>query len=152
MFTVRLAVSQVLLCMGAWTFIGARVGSHASIPHQDLSTVISVLSLWSTMVSSAGSTIAATIWQSSMLDYIREECPHGTSEETLRSVHGSTSTLKTKYDWDDPLRMGAIAAYARTNGIIFTTSLVRACLSVIFSALMPSWSSSLTTRNTNESL
>jgi hypothetical protein len=150
MSTVRLAGSQVLLDMGAWTVIGARVGSQASVPHQDLSTVISVLSLWSTMTSSTGSTIAATIWQSSMLDYIREECPHGTSEETLRSVCGSISTLKTKYDWGDPIRMGAIAAYARTNGIIFTTSLVRACLPLIFSALMPSKTSSLTSRVTDE--
>jgi hypothetical protein len=45
MSTVRLAISQILLSMGAWIVIGARVGSQASVPHQDLSTVISVLPL-----------------------------------------------------------------------------------------------------------
>lgn len=136
--TARLALSQIFLGMGAWSVIGARVGSQASVPHQDLSTVISVLSLWSTMASSVGSTISATIWQSRMLNFMREECPPGTPEETLRSIYGSISTLKTKYDWDDPIRMGAVAAYTRTNGIIFTTSLVLACLPIIFTALMPS--------------
>lgn len=149
MSTARLAISQILLGMGAWTVIGARVGSQASVPHQDLSTVISVLSLWSTMASSIGSTIAATIWQSRMLNYMREECPLGTSEEILRSIYGSISTLKTKYDWEDPIRVGAIAAYTRANGIIFTTSLVLACLPVIFSALMPSKSSLLSMNKSN---
>lgn len=135
--TARLAISQVLLGMGAWTVIGARVGSQASVPHQDLSTVISVMSLWSTMASSIGSTIAATIWQNRMLNYMREECPQGTSEATLKSIYGSIKILKTEYDWDDPIRMGAVAAYTRTNGIIFTTSLVLAAIPVIFSMTMP---------------
>jgi hypothetical protein len=77
------------------------------------------------MASSVGSTIAATIWQSRTLDYMREECPLGTPDKPLRSIYGSISTLKTKYDWGDPIRVGAIAAYTRTNG---TTSLVLACL------------------------
>lgn len=136
--TVRLAFSQVLLGMGAWTVIGARVGSQASVAHQDLSTVISVLSLWSTMASSIGSTIAATIWQNRMLSYMREEVPAGTSESVLRSIYGSIRTLKTKYDWEDPIRRGAIVAYTRTNGVIFTTALVLAAVPIIASALMPS--------------
>lgn len=136
--TARLSVSQVLLGMGAWTVIGARVGSQASVPHQDLAIVISVLSLWSTMASSVGSTIAAAIWQNRMLGYMREECPPGTSEKVLESIYGSIRTLKTKYDWEDPIRKGAIVAYERTNGIIFVTALVLAALPVIFSALMPS--------------
>lgn len=136
--TARLAISQVLLGMGAWQVIGARVGSQASVPHQDLSTVISVLSLWSTMASSIGSTIAATIWQSRMLNYMREECPAGTSEETLAAIYGSIKELKTKYEWNDPIREGAIRAYTRTNGIIFTTSLVISSLTVLFSLVMPS--------------
>lgn len=136
--TARLSVSQVLLGMGAWTVIGARVGSQASVPHQDLATCISVLSLWSTMASSIGSTIAAVIWQNRMLGYMREECPAGTSEKVLETIYGSIKTLKTKYDWEDPIRKGAILAYERTNGIIFTTAVVLAALPVIFSMLMPS--------------
>ncbi|KAI7153722.1 hypothetical protein KC349_g8184 [Hortaea werneckii] len=137
--TARLAVSQVLLGMGAWTVVGARVGSQASVPHQDLSTVISVMSLWSTMASSIGSTIAATIWQNRMLNYMREECPPETSEATIKTIYGSIKKLKTEYDWDDPIRKGAVAAYTRTNGIIFTTSVVLAAIPVIFSMTMPDY-------------
>ncbi|SMY23173.1 unnamed protein product [Zymoseptoria tritici ST99CH_1A5] len=137
--TARLAVSQVMLGMGAWTVIGARVGSQASVPHQDLSVVISVMSLWSTMASSIGSTIAATIWQDRMLGYMREECPPDTPEATLKKIYGSIKTLKTKYDWDDPVRMGAIRAYTRTNGIILAVSLVLAAVPVVFSCLMPNY-------------
>lgn len=144
--TARLAIGQILLGMGAWTVIGARVGSQASVAHQDLATVISVLSLWSTMASSIGSTISASIWQSRMLNFMREECPPGTPEKTLSTIYGSIKKLKAEYDWEDPIREGAIRAYTRTNGIIFTTSLVLACLPVIFSALMPS--ESLTYKNT----
>ncbi|KAM0714484.1 hypothetical protein Q7P37_010271 [Cladosporium fusiforme] len=136
--TARLAISQVLLGMGAWTVIGARVGSQASVPHQDLSTVISVMSLWSTMASSIGSTIAATIWQNRMLAYMREECPTGTSEATLKTIYGSIRTLKG-YDWNDPIRKGAVVAYTRTNGIIFTTSLILAAVPVVFSMTMPDY-------------
>ncbi|KAI7663834.1 hypothetical protein KC318_g8095, partial [Hortaea werneckii] len=137
--TARLTVSQVLLGMGAWTVVGARVGSQASVPHQDLSTVISVMSLWSTMASSIGSTIAATIWQNRMLNYMREECPPTTSEATIKTIYGSIKKLKTEYDWDDPIRKGAVAAYTRTNGIIFTTSVVLAAIPVIFSMTMPDY-------------
>ncbi|KAL2067691.1 hypothetical protein VTL71DRAFT_15787 [Oculimacula yallundae] len=137
--TARLAASQVLLGMGAWSVIGARVGSQASVPHQDLSTVISVLSLWSTMASSIGSTISATIWQNKMLQYMREECPPGTSEKTLNAIYGSIKTLKTKYEFNDPIRVGAIAAYSRTNGIIFVTALILATVPVLATLLMPNY-------------
>lgn len=135
--TARLAISQVFLGVGAWTVIGARVGSQASVPHQDLSTVISVLSLWSTMASSVGSTIAATIWQDRMLGFMREECPPGTSEDTLTTIYGSIKTLRTTYEWDDPIRQGAVRAYTRTNGIIFATAAVLAAVPVVFSFMMP---------------
>lgn len=135
--TARLAISQVFLGVGAWTVIGARVGSQASVPHQDLSTVISVLSLWSTMASSVGSTIAATIWQDRMLGFMREECPPGTPESTLSSIYGSIKVLRTEYDWNDPIRQGAVVAYTRTNGIIFATSIALSVVPVIFSLMMP---------------
>ncbi|KJX92951.1 siderophore iron transporter like protein [Zymoseptoria brevis] len=137
--TAQLAVSQVMLGMGAWSVIGARVGSQASVPHQDLSVVISVMSLWSTMASSIGSTIAATIWQNRMLGYMREECPPSTPEATLKKIYGSIKTLKTKYSWDDPIREGAIRAYTRTNGIILAVSLVLAAVPVVLSCLMPNY-------------
>jgi CO/xanthine dehydrogenase Mo-binding subunit len=70
--TAALVVSQLLLGTGSLTVIGARVGSQASVPHEHLATVIANLSLWSTLGSSVGSAIAATVWTEKMLDYMRE--------------------------------------------------------------------------------
>lgn len=47
--TAALAIAQVLFSFGAFTVVGARVGSQASVPHEDVATVIAGLSLWSTL-------------------------------------------------------------------------------------------------------
>ncbi|PSN64979.1 MFS general substrate transporter [Corynespora cassiicola Philippines] len=136
--TAALAMSQVLLGMGAFTVIGARVGSQASVPHEDLSTVIALLSLWTTLGSSVGYTIAATIWTDRMLPYMREEMPN-VPEKTIKTIYGSIKTLRTKYDWTDPIRQGAVRAYTRVNGIIFIAAVVLNVVPVICSLLMPDY-------------
>lgn len=47
--TAALAIAQVLFSFGAFTVVGARVGSQASVSHEDVATVIAGLSLWSTL-------------------------------------------------------------------------------------------------------
>ncbi|CAG8109384.1 unnamed protein product [Penicillium salamii] len=135
--TGALVASQILLGTGALTVIGARVGSQASVPHEDMATVISNLSLWSTLGSSVGYTIASSIWTEKMLAYMRDECPTGTPESTLKKIYGSIKVLRTKYEWDDPIRQGAVRAYTRTNGVIFITATLLAVIPVIFSLMMP---------------
>ncbi|KAH7377401.1 major facilitator superfamily domain-containing protein [Pyrenochaeta sp. MPI-SDFR-AT-0127] len=136
--TGALVVSQLLLGCGAFTVIGARVGSQASVPHEDLSTAIAILSLWSTLASSVGYTIAASIWTDRMLPYMREEMPD-VPEKTLKTIYGSIKTLRTKYGWQDPIRQGAVRAYTRVNGILFLTAIVLNILPVIFSFCMPDY-------------
>lgn len=134
--TATLVVSQLLLGCGAFAVIGARVGSQASVPHEDLSSAIAIIALWSTLASSVGSTIAGSIWQDKMLPYMREEMPN-VPEKTLKSVYGSIKKLRTEYSWDDPIREGAVRAYTRVNGILFLVALVVNILPVIFSLCMP---------------
>ncbi|CAO2649791.1 Nn.00g010830.m01.CDS01 [Neocucurbitaria sp. VM-36] len=136
--TGALVMSQLLLGCGAFSVIGARVGSQASVPHEDLSSAIAILSLWSTLASSVGYTIAASIWTDKMLPYMREEIPDA-PEKTIQSIYGSIKTLRTKYDWEDPIRQGAVRAYTRVNGIIFVTAIVLNILPVIFSLCMPDY-------------
>lgn len=69
----------------------------ASVPHEDLATLIASLSLWSTLASSVGSTIATSIWQKKMLPAMREEAPLGTTDATLRKIYGSIRDLRTDY-------------------------------------------------------
>lgn len=134
--TGALVVSQLLLGCGAFTVIGARVGSQASVPHEDLSSAIAILSLWTTLASSVGYTIAASIWTDKMLPYMREEMPD-VPEKTLKTIYGSIKILRTKYDWEDPIRQGAVRAYTRVNGTLFLTAIVLNILPVIFSFCMP---------------
>lgn len=137
--TGALVVSQILLGTGALTVIGARVGSQASVPHEDMATVIANLSLWSTLGSSVGYAVASAIWTEKMLPYMQEECPSDTPESTLQTIYGSIKDLRKKYAWDDPIRQGAIRAYTRTNGLIFITATVLAAIPVIFSLMMPDY-------------
>jgi hypothetical protein len=136
--TVALSFSQVFLGMGAFTVIGARVGSQASVPHEDLASVIALLSLWSTIGSSIGSTICAAIWQDKMKTYLQQELPN-TSDETINKIYGSIKILRTQYDWQDPIRQGAITAYTRVNGLIFIAATTIAFVPVVGSMLMPDY-------------
>ncbi|KAJ8117418.1 hypothetical protein OPT61_g1372 [Boeremia exigua] len=134
--TGALVVSQLLLGCGAFTVIGARVGSQASVPHEDLSSAIAIIALWSTLASSVGSTIAGSIWQDKMLDNMRQELPD-VPEKTLQTIFGSIKKLRTEYGWNDPVRQGAIRAYTRVNGTLFLVAVVLNIIPVIFSLLMP---------------
>lgn len=136
--TAALAISQILLGVGSLSVFGARLGAQASVPHKDLASAIAIASLWTTIGNSVGYTISTAIWTEHMLGYMREECPPGTPESTLRKIYGSISVLRTEYGWEDPIRQGAVAAYTRTNGLIFTAACVLSVIPVIFSCLMPS--------------
>ena len=148
--TATLVVSQLLLGCGAFTVIGARVGSQASVPHEDLSSAIAIISLWSTLASSVGSTIAGSIWQDKMLPYMREEMPD-VPDKTLTSIYGSIKKLRAEYSWDDPIRKGAVRAYTRVNGTLFLVAVVLNILPVIFSLCMPGeYSSTISSLRTDK--
>ncbi|KAF2010563.1 MFS general substrate transporter [Aaosphaeria arxii CBS 175.79] len=136
--TVALVLSQILVGCNSFQVIGARVGSQASVPHEDLSSVIAILSLWSTLGSSVGYSIAGSIWTTHMISNMRDELPN-VPEKTIQSLYGSIKTLRTKYRFDDPIRQGAIRAYTRTNGVLFVTALVLNIIPIIASLLMPNY-------------
>lgn len=136
--TVALTFSQILLGFAAFQNIGARVASQASVPHEDLSSVIALQSLWSTLGSSVGYTVAASIWQDRMVGFMREELP-GVPDKTITTIYGSIADLRSEYDWNSPVRKGAIRAYTRTNGIIFVTSTVLNIIPIICGILAPDY-------------
>jgi MFS family permease len=136
--TAALVISQIFLGLGAFSVIGARVGSQASVPHEDLASVIALLSLWSTIGSSIGSTIASSIWTAQMVDNMRTELPD-VPESTIKKIYGSIKILRTDYDWEDPVRRGAIQAYTQTNGVIFIAATVIAIVPFIGAMGMPNY-------------
>ncbi|KAJ5264756.1 major facilitator superfamily domain-containing protein [Penicillium rubens] len=134
--TAPLAVSQILLGASALTALGSRVGAMASVPHEDMASLIAAYFLWTYLGTAAGYAIASSFWTGRMLDFMREELPD-TPEETLREIYGSVEILRTKYEVGSIVREGAIRAYARTNGIIFITASVISVLSLLCSVFMP---------------
>lgn len=136
--TARLVVAQLLFCLGSFNVVGVRVGSQASVPHDDMATIISLLTLWSTLGSSIGSAVASAVWTHEMLPRMRAEMP-GVSEATVAKLYGNIRTLRTSYDFDDPVRQGAIRAYARVNGHISIAALVIAGVPLVATFFMPNF-------------
>ncbi|KIW85436.1 hypothetical protein Z517_00826 [Fonsecaea pedrosoi CBS 271.37] len=136
--TARLVAAQLLFCLGSFNVVGVRVGSQASVPHEDMATMISVLTLWSTLGSSIGSAISSVIWTNEMLDRMRRDMP-GVDEATLRKLYGSIRSLRTGYEFEDPIRQGAIRAYAYVNGRIAITALVLAAVPLVATLFMPDY-------------
>lgn len=136
--TARLIAAQLIFCLGSFNVVGARVGSQASVPHEDMATVIALLTLWSTLGSSVGSAISAAIWTNEMLDRMYEEMiPAGADAKTIQKLYGSITKLRSTYEFNDPIRQAAIRAYSAINGHIAITALVLAAVPAIASLFMP---------------
>ncbi|KAI7160113.1 hypothetical protein KC349_g3722 [Hortaea werneckii] len=135
--TARLVCSQVLFGFGSFVVIGTRVASQASVPHEDVATVIANLALWSTLGSSVGASIASAIWSNLMLGYMREEMPN-TPAATLQKIYGSITVLHSR-PFDDPVRQGGIRAYSKVLGLIFVISAVIAAVEFVLTLFMPNY-------------
>ncbi|KUI54240.1 Siderophore iron transporter 3 [Cytospora mali] len=138
--TGRLVAAQLIFCLGSFNVVGARVGSQAAVPHEDMATVIALLALWSTLGSSVGSAISSAIWTNEMLDRMyKEMIPAGADEKTIKKLYGSIKKLRSGYDFDDPIRQAAIRAYSAINGHIAIAALVLAAVPTIASLFMPNY-------------
>jgi hypothetical protein len=136
--TARLVVAQLVFCLGSFNIVGARVGSQASVPHEDMASIISLLSLWSTLGSSVGSAVSSAIWTNEMLNQMYMEMA-GVDEATILKLYGNIKTLRTTYDFDSPVRQGAIRAYAHVNGHIAITALLLAAVPLLATFFMPNF-------------
>lgn len=134
--TTRLVVAQLIYCMGSFNVVGARVGSQASVPHEDMASIIALLSLWSSLGSSVGSALSSAIWTNEMLSRMRKEMP-GVDEATILKLYGSIKKLRTSYGLHHPVRQGAIRAYAHVNGHIAIAALVLAGVPLFATLFMP---------------
>ncbi|KAK7422838.1 hypothetical protein QQX98_001400 [Neonectria punicea] len=122
--TGALVVSMVLIGFGgSMSVVGSRVASQASVPHQDVALVISLLSLWSRIGSAVGSAVVAVIWSSYMPDELREHLPAPVNETLVQTLFSSVSSIRTLYDFDDPVRQGAIVAYRNSLYYCLVTAL-----------------------------
>ncbi|KAF2015192.1 MFS general substrate transporter [Aaosphaeria arxii CBS 175.79] len=135
--TARLVAAQLIFCLSSLNVVGARVGVQASVPHSDVASLISIITLWSTLGSSVGSAIATSIWTEQMVDQMHKEMPD-VSTKIIAKIYGSIKTLKT-YELADPIRQGSIRAYAIVNGHITVASICLSCVPLIASLFMPNY-------------
>lgn len=136
--TGRLVAAQLVFCLGSFNVVGARVGTQAAVPHEDMATVIALLALWSTLGSSVGSAISSAIWTNEMLSRMYDEMiPAGADTKTINKLYGNIKKLRTGYAFDDPIRQAAIRAYAAINGHIAIAALVLAAIPTIATLFMP---------------
>lgn len=112
--TAAMVLSMILVGFGgSMSVVGSRVASEASVPHQDVALVISLLSLWSKVGSAIGSAIVVVIWSSQMPKQLRTRLPSSATEADVKKLFGQV-TLIRNYNFNDPMRVGAIVAYRRT--------------------------------------
>lgn len=102
--TGRIVASQLIFALGSLVVVGARVGSQASVPHEDLATVIALLSLWSTLGSSVGSAVGSAIWTERMQAQLSRELPN-LPASTISRMYGSITYIKT-FEFNSEVRQG----------------------------------------------
>ncbi|KAK3185585.1 hypothetical protein K4F52_005685 [Lecanicillium sp. MT-2017a] len=136
--SARLILAQVAYAFGSFNAIGVRVGSQASVPHSDLATLISLITLVAGLGSSIGNAVSSAIWTNEMRDRIRHELPQ-IDEKTLNKMYGNIRKLRSEYDLDDPIRQGGIRAYAHVNGHIVIAGLVLSVVPLVASCFMPNY-------------
>lgn len=121
--TQALIWMQILVGVGgSFSVIGSKVASQASVPHQDLAIVISLLSLWSSIGSAVGSAVASPIWASKMPKYLREYLPDSVSDKQISKFFGNIKSIRS-YDYDSEIRQGAITAYSKTMWYLLVPAL-----------------------------
>ncbi|KAH6896758.1 major facilitator superfamily domain-containing protein [Thelonectria olida] len=122
--TGALVMAMVLVGFGgSMSVVGSRVASQASVPHQDVALVISLLSLWSKIGSAIGSAIVAVIWSSHMPNELRKHLPSSATEKDVKQLFSSVTKIRTLYEFDSPMRQGAIVAYRNSLYYCLATAL-----------------------------
>lgn len=124
--TAALVMSQLLGGLGgACSVVGTRVASQASVPHQDLASIISQLSLWTRLGSSVGSAISSSMYTQTYMNNLLNE---GLSQQDAAIFYGSGTKARTRFAWGTETREAGIRAFTNTIRPMFLTAL---CLSVI---------------------
>ena len=130
---------QVLMGFGsAYSTIGTQISSQASVPHQDLSLVMSLLLLWSTVGSAIGYTISAPIWSSKLPGYLRRFIPDTYSDEEVFGFYSDVSSLRA-LPYDSDARQGAIKAYSYVAVYMFAPPIALEFLNFLISFMQTNY-------------
>lgn len=119
----KLIMSRILIGMGgSFSVVSSRVASEASVPHQDLGSVISLLSLWSYIGAAIGSAISGVIWTEKMPANLKKYMPDTVNSTQLATFFGKLTSLR-QYPMGSPIREGGIMAYIKSMHPLICISL-----------------------------
>ncbi|KAJ7624500.1 major facilitator superfamily domain-containing protein [Roridomyces roridus] len=122
-----LVMSQILTSLGgACSVMGSQVASQASVPHQDLALVISLLSLWTSVGGGIGSAIAAAIWDNQLPKNLDKYVGNTLNATQRAEIFGSITVAR-----DSEPRAEIIKAYDATARAMFLPALVLSCLPLL---------------------
>ncbi|PSK35117.1 hypothetical protein C7M61_004779 [Candidozyma pseudohaemuli] len=137
--TASFVMCQILTGFGsAYDTVGTVISSQASVPHQDMSSVMALLLLWSTVGSSIGYVISGQIWTSRMYTFLRESLPLSVSDDEVYDYYTDLTSL---YDvaWDDPVRQGAVKALANICPYLFAAPVALEFLNFLISFMQTNY-------------
>lgn len=135
--TAALVMSQILGAVGgAFSVVGTRVASQASVPHQDLASIISQLSLWSKLGSSVGAAIASSMYTQTYMDNLLAE---GLTPQQAAVFYGSGTKARTRFAWKTAEREAGIRAFTKTVRPMFLTGLCISFIPLLAGLMMPNY-------------
>ena len=106
----QLVACQVLQGMGGgFASIAVQVSAQAAVAHIDVATVTALVLLLTEVGNSVGSALAAGVWATFMPMELKKHVPT-TNQTLLDELFGSIMDI-VLYAEDDPIRLGAVAAY-----------------------------------------
>ncbi|KAL0578567.1 hypothetical protein V5O48_003417 [Marasmius crinis-equi] len=126
-----LITSQILIGIGgACSVVGTRVSSQASVPHQDLALTLALLALWTKIGSALGAASAYAIWAARMPILLRRYLPEDVTDKEVAAFFGDIKAIR-KFDFDHPIRQGAIRAYQETLWYLIVPALWLSLISLV---------------------
>lgn len=137
--TGSFVMCQILTGLGsAYDTVGTVISSQASVPHQDMSSVMALLLLWSTVGSAIGYTISGLVWTSRMYNFLREALPLSVTDDEVYAYYTDLTSL---YDvpWDSPVRQGAVKALANISPYLFAAPVALEFLNFLISFMQTNY-------------
>lgn len=115
----------------AFAVVGTSVAAQAAVPHQDMASTISILSLYSNIGAAIGTAITAAIWSAQLPNALNKYVPDATK---AASFFEDVSLIKAE-PWGSENRLGAIKAYNEVCYKLFTAACALSSIMIIGSLL-----------------
>lgn len=137
--TASFVMCQILVGVGsAYNTIGTTVSAQASVPHQDMSLVMALLLLWSTIGSAIGYSISAPIWTSNMPGLMRRFIPASVSDDEVFAYYTDMSSIRA-LPFDSEVRQGTIEAMTNITPYLFAPPVAMEFVNIFLSLMQTNY-------------